>query len=227
MYALTSDWSGTAATAALEDQDFEAVDVAVCAAIDTKRDPRCVNWCIEYGYRRGHAPVLFYLTKNALRYGKGRVPSCEDVAFGVKCAFLLLLRTAQDVTSCRVDLAKSDRDFIYEAIVSYVKQWVLRWHPSTLPGTQEVEVELRKWLTRPEFSFQGLPLPTWATCFSSRVFGLSWGKPEAHDTASFKRSETVVATREIVTGIFLNTLHESATLEEFLLRDISLFWVRR
>jgi hypothetical protein len=225
MYAVTSDWSGTSATAALEAQDFEGVAAAVCSAIDTKRDPRSVNWCIEFGYRRGHVPVLFYLTKNALRYGKGRVPSCEDVAFGVKCALLLLLRTAQDVISCRVDLAKSDRDFIYEAMVSYVRQWVLRWHPSTLPGTRDLEIKLRKWLSRPEFSFQELPLPTWATCFNSRVFGLSWGKPEPHDTASFKRSETIVSTRDMVTQIFLTTLHESATLDEFLARGISLFWV--
>ena len=203
----------------LAEHAYEDVVTAIGEAVDTYRVPRCVNWCIQLGYRQGHVPVLYALTRNTLRYSHGRVPSCEDLAFGVKCAMLLLLRTAQDVVCCRKDLAKADRDFIYTYILSYVKHWVNRWEVESLPEHGALVAEVEAWAG----SVTELPLPAWATCFTSKLWGVSWGRPEAHDVASFQRSTTLTATRMEVAVQFLTALRAATDVNAFMDHTVALY----
>ena len=215
----TLAWNSRAAEDMLAEHAYEDLVAAMDLAIDTHRDPRCVNWCIELGYRRGHVPVLYALAKNTLRHSRGRVPSCEDLAFGVKCALLLLLRTAQDVVCCRKDLAKADRDFIYTYVLSYVKHWVLRWDIEALPAHGTMVAEVETWAR----SVTELPLPVWATSFASKLFGVAWGRPEAHDIASFQRSTTLAVTRGEVTEQFVAAIRAAVDVKAFLEHTVALY----
>jgi len=222
MAASSEFWNASLAMNALESHEFEDVVAHVCTAIDSHRDPRAVNWSVEYGYRRGHVPILFFLAKNMLRYGRGRVPSCEDLSFGLKCAVLLLLRTAQDVASSKLDMAKADRNFVYTTILTHVRYWVLRWNKLCLPSIADIADGVSSWVQAERTE---LPLPVWVTCFStSRYFGtVSWSRPEVHDVASFKRSETVKSTRTNVADKFLSALRASTHFEAFFNYDIDAF----
>ena len=216
---MSSTWNDSAATVLLGEHAYEELVAAVGEAMDTHRVPRCVNWCIQLGYRQGHVPILYALTRNTLRYSRGRVPSCEDLAFGVKCAVLLLLRTAQDVVCCRKDLAKADRDFIYTHVLAYVKHWVGRWEAESLPEHGTLVAEVEAWAG----STVDLPLPAWATCFSSKLWGVSWGKPETHDVASFQRSTTLTATRMEVAVQFLTALRAATDVNAFMDHTVALY----
>jgi hypothetical protein len=197
----------------LHDQDYDALVTALQAYYDA-RDPRVVNWSIEFGYRQGHVPVLHLLAHNFLRYSKGRVPTIEDLAFGTRCALLLLLRVFQDVASCKLDLAKADRDGVYPAFLSSVQLWLLnRWTDDVLPSPAEVAVELETWLQKTK----SLPLPTWASCFSSGFMGgMYWAKPSSHDVTSFKRCTNVAHTQAAAAAQFIDSLKTSGNWHVFL-----------
>jgi hypothetical protein len=206
---------------ALTEDDYDAVSQAIYTALNQYRDPRCVNWMVEHGYRKGHVPVLFHLAHNCLRYSKGRVPSVEDLHFGVKVSFLLLLRTAQDVASCELDLAKDDRHSIYTYIASYVRQWTERWLAECVQGPGDVATQLEEWFV-PEEEVT-LPLPSWATCFYHNMFGITWGRPSTHNVNALKRSETVNATRAAVKDKFIAMLRSVSTLSDMLSKDCTAF----
>ena len=195
----------------------EAVVAIVERMLDKERDPRVVNWCVEWGYRKGHVPVLYHLARNLLRFSNGRVPSLEDLEFGIRCALLLLVRTAQDVISCRMDLAKADLDFIYEAMKDMVRHWVMRWNPDRYVTVARIRDDLDAWFKT--VPIETLPLPSWATSFQCSwsyiplvsKCTMYWVNPVAHDVKAFQRSTTVPATRSSVVREFLNVLakHES------------------
>jgi len=216
----SSVWSATAAVEQLEAENFDVAVNSVVTAISYERDPRAINWCTEYGYRRGHVPILFNLTWNALRFSKGSVPNMESLTFGIRCAVILLLRTAQDVVSCKLDLAKSGVDYIYTDILRSVRHWVLRWNEDVLPSTAQMHEEISVWL---ESRAEPLPLPVWATCYYSNMFSRTWGQPKEHDTVAFRRSETVNATRTAVADKFMSELQRAADLVTFFKIDIKMF----
>jgi len=200
----------------LESQAFDRVVQTLERSLDTDRDPRAVNWSLEFGYRRGHVPVLFPLTRNFLRYSRGRVPTMEDLCFGVRCAMLLLLRVAQDVACCRLDIAKADRAGVFPAFQAHVRHWVLRW--KVLPPTVDVLADLEKWLEATRDT--PLPLPTWATSFATGLLGgMNWLPPVAHDVASLERCANITATRDAVTVVFLAALRSTPSWAEFLSRE--------
>jgi len=211
-------WDGTTLATSLHEENYQAVMDVLDDAINVKRDPRAINWSIEYGYRRGHVPVLWHLSRNFLRFSNGRVPSCEDLAFGVRCAVLMLLRVAQDVVSCKVDLAKADRDFVYTALATEVSKWVLRWDNNTLPTRMDIAAELARWIVAVDV----LPLPTWATSFASGFLKWKWTQPTATDTASFRRCAKLAETRLVVADKFIALLRDSPSWAAFLRVDVTL-----
>ena len=207
-------WDPSAPADALVAEDYERV-AAVLQAFYAAREPRVVNWSIDLGYRRGHVPVLYFLTYNLLRYSKGRVPTVEDLKFGVRCAALLLLRVAQDVMCCKLALAKADREGVYPAFVVDVRRWLTgRWSAEVLPTPAAVAEELDQWLAAN--TDVELPLPTWATCFQAGFLGFYWNKPSLHDITSFKRCTNIAATRASVAVHVLSALRTSATWADFL-----------
>ena len=216
----SSGWSDAGVVEQLDAENFDVVVNSIATAITYGRDPRIVNWCTEYGYRRGHVPVLFNLTWNALRFSKGSVPNMESLTFGIKCAVILLLRTAQDVVSCKLDLAKSNVDYIYADILQSVRHWVLRWNEDVLPSTEQMHAEIAAWLAS---RADPLPLPVWATCYYSNMFSRVWGQPKEHDTVAFRRSETVNATRTAVADKFMSELQRAADLNTFFKIDLKMF----
>lgn len=196
-------WCSSTMEAKVTEEEYSYVAVALTDAIDVRRDPRAINWCTEFGYRRGHVPVLWHVARNLLRFSNGRVPSCDDLAFGVRCGMLLLLRTAQDVMCCRVDLARSDLDHVYVIIWSYVQHWVVRWNGDVLPAPAAVADDLAAWSA----TVTDLPLPSWATAFEKGILGgLYWNKPRAVESASFRRCSNLADTRAGVTAKLIEVL---------------------
>ncbi len=204
--------------ALLESNDFGLLTDALNKSLQDCRDPRAVNWCVEHGYRRGHVPVLFVLAHNQLRFGKGRVPTVEDVEFGFQVSCILLLRVAQDVQSCKLDMANLSRADTYMCVLSYVSHWALRWNADVVPSTASVADAVELW-------YRGrrgdLPLPTWATCFSKWLFSIYWGKPDDAHVAAFRRCATVTDTRDAVAVSFVARLRTSSSWHDFLKTDMT------
>ena len=221
-----STWKPEVVEELMLKESFAEVACALEDALTVRRNPQAVNWCVEWGYRRGHVLPLWFLTWNQLRFSLGRVPSVEDLEFGVRCAALLLLRGAQDCVSCRLDMAKCDRVFILNKLALNVHTWLSKWvmaAPSALPTGSAIAVLLTAWL---ECHKSGsLPLPTWATSLfpTNMLSAIVWNErtafwraPDAHDVASFQRSLTVVDTRAKVAAAFLAELAATTTPVDWL-----------
>ena len=207
-------WNPALPAEALEIEEYERV-AAILQANYAAREPRVVNWSIDLGYRKGHVVVLYYLSHNLLRYSKGRVPTVEDLNFGVRCTALLMLRVAQDVMCCKLDLAKADREQVYPAFAQDAKKWLTaRWPADVLATPAAIADELDHWLA--SNTDMELPLPTWATCFQLGFLGFYWQKPSAHDVTSFKRCTNIAATRASVAVHVLKLLRTTPTWEAFL-----------
>jgi hypothetical protein len=189
------------ATELLLDAQFPRVLKIVDDGIEVHRDTRVVDWCILWGYTHGHVPVLYKLARNKLKFQCGSVPSFRDMSFGLSCALVLLLRVAQDVRACKVDLAKADRDFVYFAFRDKLWSWLEGRPLVSLPTVQEVLPEFSAWVQSDAPT--RLPLPTWATAFSiTHMTTFSFGVPTDTDTAAFRRSQTVEETRDDVLRSF-------------------------
>jgi hypothetical protein len=215
-------WNASRLTALHEKDSFaeltSAIEAGYCA-----RDPRVVNWCIDVGYRTGAVPVLQLLAQNMLRYKTGRVPTLEDLNFGVRCAGLLLLRVAQDVLACKYDLGKSDRTGIYEKYRGMVCHYVLRWAADVRPSPGTVADALSAWL---EVSGAKMPLPVWTTCFELGIFAVTyyWQTPTEENMLAMHRAAAHVnETRAAVAAKFIAELSASASWDVFLLVDLSAF----
>ena len=203
----------------LIDNDFGSLVQAVTKELNENRDPRAMNWCVEFGFRRGHVPVLFLLAHNQLRYGKGRVPTVEDVEFGFLVACILLLRVAQDVQSCKVDMASLNCPETYTHILSFVTHWTLRWSFEVLPLTTAIADRLETWYQERRLT---LPLPVWATCFSKWLYyQINWSKADPAHVSAYKRCATVVDTRDGVAAVFLARLRASPSWQDFFKTDIT------
>jgi hypothetical protein len=186
------------------------------------RDPRVVNWCIDVGYRTGAVPVLQLLSQNMLRYKTGRVPTLEDLEFGVRCSGLLLLRVAQDVLACKHDLGKSDRTGIYEKYRGMVCHYILRWAEDVRPSPATIATALTAWL---DAAADKMPLPVWTTCFELGILvTYYWQSPTAENTLALHRAaDHVNETRKAVATMFLSKLAAAATWDEFLTIDLVAF----
>ena len=212
-----STWDSVALSTMLSEERYPDLMANVQCQLDTFREPRMVDWLEKYGYQQGHVPALFAFTQNLMRYSKSRVPSVEDVQFGIGCCTILLLRVAQDVASCRLDMAKSDRDHVYAAFAAKVKHWILRWNCEILPHPGDVKTQVEHWLEMITSNGFDLPLPTWATSFTTGILGtFYWNVPTSHDVVAFKRCTNVVATRRMVTAQFIEVLEKAQTWEDFL-----------
>ena len=204
----------------LTDQLFQTVSANIDAGL-AAREPSVIDWCVTAGYARGNVLPLYYLTHNALRYSKGRVPSVSDVRAGAQFAALLLLRVAQDVVTCKTYLARTDRDAMYTAFSTVVKHWLLRWRAGVLPAPAEVADALNAYVTRPSYE---LPPATWATCFELPVWGWSWywGTPSAENKLSLEQvRELVPKTRAAVATDFLAALRAAESWPAFLSLDFT------
>lgn len=213
--AVVQTWAGAAAGAAavsvppdtfakvtqqLQDSDFEDVAATLTMYIDVRRDPLAINWCTKYGFRHGHVLPLYMLVRNVLKWSKGSVPSTRELELSLQNALILLIRVAQDVTSCRRDLAKRDLEFIYSAFRDKLHLWMASWGHITLPPVSQIMDKVDKW-----FAHTPLPLPTWATCFQkSWPIGdtFYWNTPTKDDISAFSRCQTVDKTRASVYTAF-------------------------
>ena len=206
-------WDPCMIAEALENEEYERV-AAILQANYAAREPRVVDWFIEQGYRKGHVVVLYYLAQNLLRYSKDRVPTVEDLNFGVRCTVLLMLRVAQDVMCCKLDVVKAGREEVYAAFAQDAKIWLTaRWPADVLATPAAIGDELDKWLAAN--ADMDLPLPTWATCLEVGFVDFYWKKPTAHDVTSFKRCTNIAATRASVAVHVLKMLRTTPTWEAF------------
>lgn len=189
----------------------------VCMGQPAHWDPRVVDWCIVWGFRKGHVPVLYKLVRNLLKWRCGRLPTSAELVFSVRCGMLLLMRTAQDVRSCEVDLAKTDRGFVYAAFRDKVQSWVQGWHPASLPTTAAAADALEGWLTRKQSTVDfALPSPAWAASFTVMCMStFDFRRPCAADVQSFQRSAVTVSdTRQAVARSFVAAVRKCGTLED-------------
>ena len=180
--------------------------------LDTLRDPRAMDWCLDYGYERGNACVLYKVVRNTLKYrSQGRVPTMADVAFAMTCAVLLLLRTAQDVVCAHHDMAKAGLPFVYTAIRDKMWMWVQQWPVDVLPAVDTVVNDVEEWAAAVPAA--ELPLPVWVTAFSTSTFGntFTWGQPSTHDIHAFQRCAGVPTTRSSVTPVFVAFMRHAGT----------------
>ena len=215
-------WNALRLTAVYEKDSFAELTSAIEAGF-RERDPRVVNWCIDIGYRTGAVPVLQLLAQNMLRFKTGRVPTLEDLNFGVRCAGLLLLRVAQDVLACKHDLGKSDRTGIYEKYRAMVRHYVLRWAVAVQPSPSEIADALTAWL---EVSGARMPLPVWTTCFELGFYAVTyyWKPPTEENMLAMHRAAAHVnETRAAVAAKFIAALSTTATWDAFLLIDLLAF----
>ena len=132
-------WDEAMLVSSLCRHDYEALTTRLDLYLDTLRDPRAMDWCLDYGYERGNACVLYKVVRNTLKYrSQGRVPTMADVAFAMTCAVLLLLRTAQDVVCAHHDMAKAGLPFVYTAVPAAelpLPVWVTAFSTSTFGNT--------------------------------------------------------------------------------------------
>lgn len=212
------EWDASGLTDKLHSQQFSEVMDALDGHIDTTRDPRAVNWCVQFGYKRGHVCVLYKLTRNMLAWNRGRVPSIDDLGFALRCALILLLRVAQDVKSCLDDMAKADLEFVYKAFRDKLWRWISGWKQDALPAVGEVAREVERWAA----AMKVLPLPVWATSFrtSSYKRGFTWTNPAAYDTSAFQKCKTISDTRNSVTRSFMTFLKTQSSWADAFRADI-------
>ena len=206
-------WDPCLPAEALENEKYERV-AAILQTNYAAREPGVVNWSIEQGYHKGHVVVLYYLAHNLLRYSKDRVPTVEDLNFGVQCTALLMLRVAQDVMCCKLDVDKADREEVYAAFAQDAKIWLTaRWPADILATPAEIGDELDKWLAAN--ADMDLPLPTWATCLKVGFVEIYWKNPTALDVTFFKTCTNIAAIRASVAVHVLKLLRTTHTWEAF------------
>jgi hypothetical protein len=194
-------WDPASMTELLGSTRFTELSARLLVALDVARNPLAVNWCLDAGVRHGHVCVLYLVTRNVLKHGCGRVPSCDDVTAGMTCALLLLLRVAQDVHACHVDMAKHGLGYVYVSIRDKVWGWVARLNTASLPSITDVLARIDPWIATTATT---LPSPVWATAFRVSTFGATfrWGNPIDGDTLAFQRCKTLQATRAAVANNF-------------------------
>lgn len=201
--AVLLGWDEAALAAQLAAHQYGEVMATVTTFMETRRDPRAVDWAIRTGYKEHCVPVLYKLVRNFLKWqDRGRVQSIQDMNFGLRAAVVLLIRVAQDVESCRMDLAKHDLGSIYTAFRSKIWSWLKVYEPALLPSRVKVLHDVEVWSR----GATQLPSPVWATAFTvSRVSfaTFTWGTPTAVDISAFERSMTVQATRMAVCESFI------------------------
>jgi hypothetical protein len=204
----TSSWNEHAVTDLLHAHLYPAVVDAVDAGLGA-RDTRVVDWCHRHGLMAGHVPPLYKFVRNALRF-TDRVPSRGEHVNALLAALCLLVRVAQDVVTAQLDLAKSDRDFVYPTFRNKLWGWI-KSGPSPLPPLNELWAPLRQRLeTAP-----ALPSPCWVASFAvSCVSTFSFNVPLALDVDAFARNRMADITRANVAGRFLLFVDSAGSLSE-------------
>lgn len=212
-------WEPAALLQRLENQQYTELVTALNQHVDLAREPKAIDWCIQHGYQNGHVPVLYVLVRNMLKHQAGRVPTTEQTAFTFQCVLFLLLRVAQDVRCCHLDLAKSDRGFVYVVMRNKLREWISYWNPDTVPGLQALLPAFRQYC---QSIVPHLPLPTWTAAFSCSVVGdtFYWNTPSSDDTTSFQRCQTTLRTRASVTRAFIEALRRQETLKSVLALEL-------
>ncbi len=218
--ATAPAWNVASITEQLNSQQYQEVMTQLKVALDDYRDNRTVNWCVDQGYRKGHVCVLYLLTRNFLKFTSGRVATTNEQGFALLCAVLLLLRVAQDVHSCEIDMAKHGLEFVFKALRDKLGSWVYAQNPWSMPTVQKVVDELDKWVLGVQ---DGLPLPVWATAFGVSTFGwtFTWGNPVEADTAAFQRCQGIRATRTSVAHAFVQHMRTLTTWDAVFKADLA------
>lgn len=186
--------------------------------MDGQRDDDTVDWCLEEGFKNGHVCVLYRVARN-LTFPCGRTPSKDETRFALTCVLLLLLRVAQDVQCCKLDLDKSGLDFVYDAVRGKARTWVGNLNQRRLPPVGDVADGLRRWAAAPR---TGLPLPAWPTAFSVRLVNtFVWGSPTDSVVDCCRRNLRLADTRAEVTKAFLAFLGAQTTWDDVLRGDLA------
>lgn len=200
-------------TALLHEFAYEDVAKTLVQELDCARNPQAADWCAELGAGAGHALPLYYDVRNTLKWrAAGVVPSTRTLFLGLTHAVLLLVRVAQDVAVCRLDLARR-REFVYLALRAKLWSWVRLWRDVTLPRVADVVAAVDAWF---QAVSEPLPLPVWAVAFDAwwpTHTTFTWGTPSAEDVAAFQRNSNIAHTRARVRDNALAALRAMHTWE--------------
>lgn len=205
----------TRLSALLEERAFQEIATVLVTELDDVRNPHVVNWCAAHGHGAGHALPLYYATRNVLKWrSSGCVPTTHELFHALTCAVVLLVRVGQDVAACRLDLAKSGREFVFLAVRAKLWSWVSAWRTGALPPVPDVVAAVDAWFGA--HAAPTLPLPVWANAFNvswPTASTFYWGTPTPTDVTAFQRSCTVADTRAVVLAKALAALRGARTWE--------------
>jgi hypothetical protein len=209
------------ADTALGCHDYAKVAAALDVAIDSARNPRAIQWCIEQGLAKGHVLALYRVARNLLKYQCGRVPTPKEVSSGVTAAVILVIRCAQDVVACRDDMAKSGLESVFTVVRDKVRQWVAALPVTDFLVLEAIHHEVAQWFGD-EAVAGTLPSPVWVTGFGVPMLGwtFTWGNPAMTDVTAFSRCQGIRDTRAAVSTKWLTHLRDTPTLDAFFAIDL-------
>jgi len=218
------DW--TAYEDALVCHEFGLLSEAIEFGLDTARNPVIVNWVTEFGIRQHHVMPLFHFCRNLMRYSRGRVPSADELTYGTYATVQLLLRVAQDVSCCKFDIGRADRDGVYKHFVSVAQPWICRWGVVAPAPAAVAKFFTEEDGVRMIGNIEAYPLPTWAACFQlgGFILGTTWSKPAPRDTLTFERLKCtgiLTKTRTCVTRKFMTALAAAESWTDFFPMDFT------